>query len=110
MVKSNALRAGNNPKSKKPKSSKNYKWKVILKDIWDNIGKYEEEGEYEGEGVTVIPSNPNALLERLDLLLASQTAGHTGVGNELTSICDKLKRQGVISTDAYKKINSLIKI
>ena len=114
MVKSNALRAGNNPKSKKPKSSKSYKWKVILKDIWDNIGKYEEEGEYEGEyegeGVTVIPSNPNALLERLDLLLASQAAGHTGVGNELTSICDELKRQGVISTDTYKKINSLIKI
>ena len=41
---------------------------------------------------------------------ASQAAGHTGVGNELTSICDELKRQGVINADAYKKINSLIKI
>ena len=104
MVKSNALRAGNNPESRKPKGSKSYKWKNILKDIWDNRLKYE------GEGVTVIPSDPNALLERLDLLLASQAAGHTGVGNELTSICDELKRQGVIGTDAYKKINSLIKI
>ena len=83
MVKSNALRAGNDPESRKPKSSKSYKWKNILKDIWDNRLKYE------GEGVTVIPSNPNALLERLDLLLASQAAGHTGVGNELTSICDE---------------------
>ena len=104
MVKSNALRAGNNPESRKPKSSKSYKWNTFLKHIWNNRGIYE------GKGVTVIPSDPNALLERLDLLLASQAAGHTGVGNELTSICDKLKRQGVISTDAYKKITSLIKI
>ena len=79
MVKGNALHAGNNPESRKPKGSKSYKWKNILKDIWDNRLKYE------GEGVTVIPSDPNALLERLDLLLAR----HTGVGNELTSICDE---------------------
>ena len=104
MVKSNALRAGNNPESRKPKSSKSYKWKNILKDIWDNREIYK------GEGVTVIPSDPNALLERLDLLLASQAVGHTGVGNELTSICYELKRQGVIDTNPYKKINSLIKI
>ena len=60
-------------------------------------------------GVVVIPSNPNALLERLDLLLASQEAGHTGVRNELVSICDELKRQDVLDTKAYKKLNHLIK-
>ena len=65
--------------------------------------------EYEGEGVVVIPSDPNALLERLDLLLASQEAGHTGVRNELVSICDELKRQGVLDTKTYKKLNSNIK-
>ena len=64
---------------------------------------------YKGEGVVVIPSDPNALLERLDLLLASQDAGHTGVGNELVSICGELKRQGVLDTKTYKKINSIIK-
>ena len=53
--------------------------------------------------------DPNALLERLDLLLASQEAGYTGVVNELVSICDKLKRQGVLDTNAYKKLNSIIK-
>ena len=104
MVKSNALRANNDPESKRPKSSRSYKWNTILKDIWS------KREQYKGKGVTVIPSDPNALLERLDLLLATQNAGHTGVGNELTSICDKLKRQGVINADAYKKINSLIKI
>ena len=62
-----------------------------------------------GRGVIVIPSNPNTLIERLDLLLASQEAGHTGVRNELVSICDELKRQGVLNSNAYKKLNSLIK-
>ena len=104
MVKTNALRIGNNPESRKPKSSKSYKWNIILKDIWANRGKYE------GSGIVVIPEDPNALLERLDLLLASQEAGHTGVGNELVSICDELKRQGVIDADTYKKLNSYIKI
>ena len=104
MVKSNTLHRNNNPKDLHSKSNRGYKWKNILKHIWDN------RSEYTGKGLTVIPSDPNALLERLDLLLASQAAGHTGVGNELTSICDELKRQGVIDTNAYKKINSLIKI
>ncbi|ELU13790.1 hypothetical protein CAPTEDRAFT_66123, partial [Capitella teleta] len=44
----------------------------------------------------VIPSDPNALLERLDLLMASKAAGNTGVRNELVSICDELKRQKVL--------------
>ena len=57
----------------------------------------------------VIPSDPNALLERLDLLLASQEAGHTGVGNELVSICDELKRQGVLNSMFYKNLISNIK-
>ena len=89
MLKTNTLYRDNNPDSNYPKSSKGQKWKRILKTIWDNRKKYE------GSGVVVIPSNPNALLERLDLLLASQTAGHTGVRNELVSICDELERQGV---------------
>ena len=89
MVETNSLYRDNNPENKRPKSCKNYKWNNILKDIWDNRKGYE------GSGVVVIPSDPNALVERLDLLLARQKAGNTGVRNELVSICDKLKRQGV---------------
>ena len=103
MLKTNALHRDNNPKSLYPKSSRSDKWRLV-KYIW------AKRGEYEGEGVVVIPSDPNALLERLDLLLGSQEAGHTNVGNELVSICDKLKRQGVLDTKAYKKLNSIIKI
>ena len=104
IVKSNALYRNYTPDNPRPKSNRSYKWKNILSETWDN------RKHYTGSGLTAIPSDPNALLERLDLLLATQDAGHTGVGNELTSICDELKRQGVINVDAYKKINSLIKI
>ena len=103
MVKTNALYRDNNPKGSRPKSSKSDKWNLIRL-IW------AKRGEYEGEGGVVIPSDPNALLERLDLLLASQEAGHTGVRNELVSICDELKRQGVLDTKTYKKLNLLLKM
>ena len=132
MVKTNALHHNDDPKNPHPKSSGGKKWKKILGPIWykkqgfpeeeaikmTNNRKYRErlikkmrkiKSEYEGEGVVVIPSDPNTLLERLDLLLASQEAGHTGVRNELVSICDELKRQDVLDTKAYKKLNHLIK-
>ena len=66
MLKTNAFYRSNNPDSNYPKSSKSYKWTKILKTIWDN------KREYEGSGVVAIPSDPNALLERLELLFASQ--------------------------------------
>ena len=103
MVKTHVLHQGNNPNSSYPRSSKSTKWLSLLGDIWKNRKRFE------GKGIVVIPSDPNALLERLDLLLASQEAGHTGVGNELVSICDELKRQGVLDAETYKKLNSIIK-
>ena len=59
--------------------------------------------EKTGSGLTILPSDPNALIKRFDLLLASQNAGHSGVRNELVSIFDELKRQGVINTNTYKQ-------
>ena len=102
MVKTNALYRNYDPNNPNPRSSKSDKWNLIRL-------TWAKRGEYEGKGVVVIPSDPNALLERLDLLLASQEAGHTVVGNELVSICDELKRQGVLDTKTYKKLNSIIK-
>ena len=132
MIKTNALHCDYNPLNPRPRGSMGKKWKNILGPIWYKKQGFSEEDafrmtkdknyrkrlikkmkkikhEYEGEGVVVIPSDPNALLERLDLLLASQEAGHTGVRNELVSICDELKRQDVLDTKAYKKLNHLIK-
>ena len=105
MLITNALHKDYNQR-KGPRSNKGGKWTNILSSIWFNK---EPKRGYEGSGVVVIPSDPNALLERLDLLLASQEAGHTGVRNELVGICDELKRQGVLDTNSYKKLNHLIK-
>ena len=114
MIMTNALHRGYDEDNPHPKGSGSTKWKKLLSPIWyrkkSAIYKFPKKKEgYEGEGVVVIPSDPNALLERLDLLLASQEAGHTGVRNELVSICDELKRQGVLNMKTYKKLNSIIK-
>ena len=84
MLKTNALHRNNDPKSLYPKNSKGDKWR-LLRYIW------AKRREYEGEGVVVIPSDPNTLCKRLDLLLASKKVGNTGVRNELVSICNELK-------------------
>ena len=114
IIMTNALHRGNDEDNPHPEGSGSTKWKKLLSPIWyrkkGDVYRFPKKKEgYEGEGVVVIPSDPNALLERLDLLLASQGAGHTGVRNELVSICDELKRQGVLDTKAYKKLNSIIK-
>ena len=62
-----------------------------------------------GQSPKILPSDPNALIDRFDLLFSSKKAGHTGVRNEIVSILDELKRQGVLKTNEYKKLNSLIK-
>ena len=78
-----------------------WKWKNILINIW------REKSKYEGQGfpsTIVIPSDPNALAERLELLLASKAAGNTGVRNELVSICDELLRQKIMNKKQYKNL------
>ena len=114
VILTNTAHQDNNPDNNKPKSSKSPKWKNIIKPIWEQIKKQKEE-EYEdaptkGTGLPkILPSDPNALIDRFDLLFSSQKAGHTGVRNEIVSILDELKRQGVLKTNEYKKLNSLIK-
>ena len=125
----NTIYQNNNPNQNRAKSSRGDKWKNLIKPIWKQIKKrkkeeeeYEEE-EYEEEheeaatkgtglsaaGPKILPSDPNALIDRFDLLFSSKKAGHTGVRNEIVSILDELKRQGVLKTNEYKKLNSLIK-
>ena len=128
LIQTNAIYQGNKPNTR-PKSSKGEKWTNLISPIWEEIKpKPEEKGgkggkgkggrkkrqedptpSTSGTGLTILPNDPNALIERFDLLLASQNAGHTGVRNELVSIFDELKRQGVINTNTYKILNSIIK-
>ena len=125
VILTNTAFQNNNPNQNKPKSSKSKKWGNIIKPIWEAIKEQEDEteDEYEeftdegtdpqpltsGTGLKILPSDPNALIDRFDLLFSSKKAGHTGVKNEIVSILDELKRQGVINVNEYKKLNSIIK-
>ena len=99
-----AMKHGNNPASNKPKSSKGYKYKVIIKPIWQDF--YGTVGR--GLETVVIPSSPDVLVDRLQLLLASKAAGITGVRNERVNICDELLRQNIMTKSLYKKYISHI--
>ena len=98
MVNTNAMRKVSD--HRKPKSSGGSKWKDIISDIWKQRDKYE------GEGVVILPSDAEALLDRLELLFASKGAGNTGLGNEIVSICDELKRQKALNVNQYKNLMS----
>ena len=100
MINTNALKRGNDGESRTPKSNKSWKWNNILSGIWAKRGKYE------GEGVVILPSDAEALLDRLELLFASKGAGNTGLGNEIVSICDELKRQKALNVNQYKNLMS----
>ena len=117
----NNIYQNNNPNQNRAKSSGGNKWKKLIKPIWEQMKKQKEEEEEEeededddpqpstsGTGLKILPSDPNALIDRFDLLFSSKKAGHTGVRNEIVSILDELKRQGVLKTNEYKKLNSLI--
>ena len=134
LVQTNTFYQGNDPNNPKPKSSSSNKWLNLISPIWEHIRESkkpleEEKGKGKGRGkgrgrkkrqedpqpstsgtgLKILPSNPNALIDRFDLLFSSQKAGHTGVRNEIISILDELKRQGVINVHEYKKLNHLIK-
>ena len=107
LVETNAMRQNNDPTSTKPKGSRGQKWRVYVKPIWD-MYKTSEDIEKDGSGTSraakplILPSDPSALLERFDLLVASKQAGNTGLQNEIVSILDELLRQKVIDKNQYK--------
>ena len=115
LVQTNTIYQGNNPNSTNPKSSTSEKWTTLISPVWEHIRESkkplpEEKGKGKGkgrgrkkrqedpqtstngDGLTILPSDPNALIDRFDLLFSSQKAGHTGVRNEIISILDELKR------------------
>ena len=126
LIRTNAIFKNNDPKETRAKGNyKGNKWDEIIKPIWEEIkpkptgtggkgkgkGKGGKGGPYPSTSGTglILPCDPNALIDRFDLLFSSKKAGHSGVKNEIVAILDELKRQGVIKTNEYKKLNSLIK-
>jgi len=96
LIRTDAIR---HPTSKKIKPLENNKWQHIIKPIWNSDEAKVNRGHKirkKGSGTSgqdFLSSDPNALCERLELLMASKQAGNTGLRNEIVSICDELLRQ-----------------
>ena len=104
MHSTNALRSNNDESETKPKANKSWKWKHILKPTWDEKDLYIVSVLTPSVSTIILPSDPVALVERLDILMASKAVGNTGVRNELVSVCDELVRQKLIDKNKYKVI------
>jgi len=111
MVETGAIRNRTNPQ--KPAANKGYKCENFIKPIWDKYvqkpkqkvkrqQKKTQRSETSGQGF--LPSDPNALCERLELLMASKQEGSTGFRNEIVNICDERLRQKELSCDDYKNL------
>ena len=104
MHSTNALRRNNDESATKPKANKSWKCRHILKPILDEKDLYTGNGLTSSVSTIILPSDPVALVERLDILMASKAAGNTGVRNELITVCDELLRQKLIDKHKYKII------
>ena len=104
MHSTNALSRKYQESETKPKANQNWKWKQILKPIWDEKDLYTRNGLTPSIPTIILPCDPIALVERLDILMASKAVGNTGVRNELVSVCDELLRQKLIDKHKYKII------
>ena len=104
MHSTNALRRNNNESETKLKANRSWKWKHILKPIRDEKDLYTEKGITPSVPSIILPCDPIARVERLDILMKSKAAGNIGVRNELVSVCDKFLRQNLIDKHKYKII------
>ena len=75
-----------------------------IKPIWDKNDLYTGNGLTPSVPAIILPCEPIALVERLDILMASKAAGNTGVRNELVSVGNELLRQNLIDKYKYKII------
>ena len=104
LIDTNAIGSDSNPN--KPKASRGEKYRKIIKPLWKEI-VFRRRGK-KGNGVIILPSDPNALIERFTLSVAAGHAGNKGSRNEAVSICDELLRQHVIDKDQYKSMIAYI--
>lgn len=93
--------------SNKPvKSNKGIKYLNIIKPLF-NKHDNSESNQVQGSGLPVLKKwkknidyvywdDPNELVDRLKLLIASRDAGNTGLDNEIISIIEELKESGLL--------------
>lgn len=111
-----------NPETGRVRSSSGDKYRNIIKPIYDEYLKPKKTTKQfspslrqvpatapllpqkKGKGISLMPSDPNALIEMFTLRVASYKAGNTGVRNEIVDISDELLRQDIIDKASYKKL------
>ena len=104
MHSTSALIRNNDESETKWKANKSWKWRHILKLIWDEKDLNTGNGLTPSVTTIILPCDPIELVERLNILMASKAAGNTGVRNKLVSVCDELLRQNLIDKHKYKII------
>ena len=81
MVETGAMRNRKNPQ--KPAENRGHKWENFIKPLCEKHAQHKNKKKTKAQGF--LPSDPNALCERLELLMASKQAGNTGLRNEIVS-------------------------
>ena len=87
-----------------PREKAKREGKKESKKLMRNVKIMRTKSEHGTSGKGFLPSDPNVLCERLELLMASKQAGNTGVRYEIVSIYDELLRQKTLPRDAYKNL------
>ena len=104
MHSTNAFGRNNDESETKPKANKIWKWKHILKPIWDEKELHTGNGLTPAVPTIILQCDTIALVERLNILMPSKAAGNRGVRNEMVSVCDELLRENLIDKQKYKII------
>ena len=71
-------------------------------------GKRQRLESITGNGIVIIPSDPNDLVNKHRILFGSYQAGNTGVFNELNAVNDKLLQLGIFDTIMIQKLSSIL--
>ena len=72
MHSTNGLRRNNDKSETKPKSNKSWKWKHILKPIWNEKDLHTGNGITSSDPTIILLCDPVALVERFDILMAKK--------------------------------------
>lgn len=106
LLDTNAHRRDNDP-SKPIKSNKGQKYLQVIKPLF-KLQSTVQTSQSKGKGLHLTKiwkkdvdfiywDNPNELVDRLKLLIASRDAGNTGVDNEIISIIKELRESNIIN-------------
>jgi len=87
----------------KPASSRSLKYVNVVGPLYDKYMRKKG-------GAVFLSSDPNALVKRLNLLIASAKAGNNGaINNEIVAILDELLRLECIDRASYKNVLTRLK-